>query len=554
MFIYILPILAIIISILFVQKYMTIKEGNQNQSDTSVAVTASGQQLSQGFNFIAKGQQSLAIKWNKQAEHLGKLGDVEGEKRARMKVKQIMDNISQAMLNGVAPPPLPSDLTSPPGVTSPPGTAPPPPPPGVPSPPTTQNVQVKGKRITAKMINGPVAGQIKTTLFNMDNTVTEPNLPNKGSYTITDKVVRIIDYKKVPWDLIFEKYTVNIGDIFSVPIFYENEKIFLRNEITAVEEIATTTSSATTSTSQANSAQAAAQAAAQVTPANATLEQKWYGSHTLPTCPEGVQTNTAKCPKNCVKPEKVNSNCTGATDPLDRRGYNDNPCERANKTIFKNCNHKCLIPGMKDYKNLMPANMADYKVELHGCRYDSQCNDCGRVAVDISSSSGIWEYVKKGETAVKRFWKQHSIKFDDSNKPKGYLQGYITKCEQERMQGTHKNSCPADLWTPEERKRKKAEALAAVKKSEGENKEEKANTVTAMSNNADTTTGNMFLDVTNPSHIGKKDMSLEDYYNRRILNNKKENRLGGSKSSYTEQYKPDNKRKIQYFNSVWKLF
>ncbi len=75
-----------------------------------------------------------------------------------------------------------------------------------------------------------------------------------------------------------------------------------------------------------------------------------------------------------------------------------------------------------------------------------------------------------------------------------------------------------------------------------------------MSNNADTTTGNMFLDINNPSHIGQKDMSLEDYYNRRILNNNKENRLGGSKSSYTEQYKPDNKRKIQYFNSVWKLF
>ena len=49
-------------------------------------------------------------------------------------------------------------------------------------------------------------------------------------------------------------------------------------------------------------------------------------------------------------------------------------------------------------------------------------------------------------------------------------------------------------------------------------------------------------------------MSLEDYYNRRILNNNKENRLGGSKSLYTDQYKPDNKRKIQYFNSVWKLF
>ena len=117
------------------------------------------------------------------------------------------------------------------------------------------------------------------------------------------------------------------------------------------------------------------------------------------------------------------------------------------------------------------------------------------------------------------------------------------------MQGTHKNSCPADLWSPEERKRRRAVALANLN-----NAEDGSTNVHAMSNNADTSTGNMFLDITNSSDIGRKDMSLEDYYTRRILNNNGENRLGGSKSAYTKQYKPDKRRKVHYFNSVWNLF
>ena len=72
---------------------------------------------------------------------------------------------------------------------------------------------------------------------------------------------------------------------------------------------------------------------------------------------------------------------------------------------------------------------------------------------------------------------------------------------------------------------------------------------------SDTDTGNMFLDVTNPDHIGQKDLSLEDYYNRQLLNKYSENRLGGSKSAYTDKYKPDKgQKKPRYFDSVWKLF
>ena len=326
----------------------------------------------------------------------------------------------------------------------------------------------------------------------------------------------------------------------------------------AARQAAQATQAAQAGATQAAQAEATSQAAKQQQAQSvASVEQNNLASQWIKEQigkapqPTGVQTGTTKCHiENCVKPEKVRGGCIGETDPTDRRGYNDNPIEKSDKSLYKSCNHTCLMPGTSGYKDLMPAKMADYKVELHGCRTDEQCKDCGRVAVSVPNKSGFWKYIDKGASGIKRFWTQHSLKFDDSNKAKGYLQGYMTSCEQKRVQGLHKNSCPADLWTPEERKRKKAEALASLEKSGAE----KENTVTAMSNNADTTTGNMFLDVTNPSHIGKKDMSIEDYYNRRILNNNKENRLGGSKSLYTDQYKPDNKRKIQYFNSVWKLF
>ena len=65
----------------------------------------------------------------------------------------------------------------------------------------------------------------------------------------------------------------------------------------------------------------------------------------------------------------------------------------------------------------------------------------------------------------------------------------------------------------------------------------------------------MFLDINNPHDTGTQDMSLEDYYKRRLLINSGENRLGGSKSAYTNQYKPQNRfGNIRFFNSVWKLF
>ena len=50
-------------------------------------------------------------------------------------------------------------------------------------------------------------------------------------------------------------------------------------------------------------------------------------------------------------------------------------------------------------------------------------------------------------------------------------------------------------------------------------------------------------------------MSLEDYYNTMLTIKNSENRLGGSKTAYTNRYRPQNRYgNIRFFNSIWKLF
>ena len=66
----------------------------------------------------------------------------------------------------------------------------------------------------------------------------------------------------------------------------------------------------------------------------------------------------------------------------------------------------------------------------------------------------------------------------------------------------------------------------------------------------------MFTDITNANDIGMMDMSLDDYYKRRLLNNSTENRLGGSNDAmkYVKKMPRDNNGKVSFFNSVWTLF
>jgi hypothetical protein len=67
--------------------------------------------------------------------------------------------------------------------------------------------------------------------------------------------------------------------------------------------------------------------------------------------------------------------------------------------------------------------------------------------------------------------------------------------------------------------------------------------------------GSPYADMSNSMDIGQVDMSLDDYYKRRLLTSKVENRLGGSENAYTKTYKPLNPNaNPKFFNSAWGLF
>ena len=242
--------------------------------------------------------------------------------------------------------------------------------------------------------------------------------------------------------------------------------------------------------------------------------------------PEGTSTET--CSLNCAAPTKITGSCEGVSS------INPNPFAKdVNGTIkyFKACPYTCLGPQDTGWNNYGPATGVTYDKDIHGCRYTQQCKQCG--TVDIEAQGEMKETIENGE--YKYTWvdatstETNALPFDQNRQ--------LTQCEIDKMQGLHNNNCPppTEYTSPEE-------------------STDNYNTDGTV-NAADTTMANMFLDINNPHDTGTQDMSLEDYYKRRLLINSGENRLGGSKSAYTNQYKPQNRfGNIRFFNSVWKLF
>ena len=241
-----------------------------------------------------------------------------------------------------------------------------------------------------------------------------------------------------------------------------------------------------------------------------------------------VGTSTETCSLNCAAPTKITGSCEGVST------INPNPFAKdVNGTIkyFKACPYTCLGPQDAGWNNYGPATGVTYDKDIHGCRYKQQCKQCG--TVDIEAQGEMKEEKENGE--YKYTWidatstETRALPFDQNRQ--------LTQCEIDKMQGLHNNNCPppTEYTSPEE-------------------STDNYNTDGTV-NAADTTMANMFLDINNPHDTGRQDMSLEDYYKRRLLINSGENRLGGSKSAYTNQYKPQNRfGNIRFFNSVWKLF
>ena len=240
-------------------------------------------------------------------------------------------------------------------------------------------------------------------------------------------------------------------------------------------------------------------------------------------------TSTGKCSLNCAAPTKVSGDCEGVSTT------NPNPFAKdISGTIkyFKACPYVCSGPQDAGWKDYGPATGVTYDKDIHGCRYTQQCKQCG--TVDIEMQGEMKEKIKVGgnyeyEWIDAKSTETKALPFDQNRQ--------LTQCEIDKMQGLHNNKCPPPTkYTSKE------------KGGDNYNSSGKVNA-------ADTTMANMFLDINNPYDTGKLDMSLEDYYNRRLLINSGENRLGGSKSAYTNKYKPQNRfGKVRFFNSVWKLF
>lgn len=283
---------------------------------------------------------------------------------------------------------------------------------------------------------------------------------------------------------------------------------------------------------EATAAEAAATAAAEEAARVAAAKAAGSGERAAlanqrPTTPDGTSTGT--CSLNCAAPTKITGSCEGVSIT------NTNPFAKdVDGTIkyFKACPYTCLGPQDAAWNDYGPAQGVDYSGNLHGCRYTQQCKQCGTVDIEVNGemkekikSDGTYEYEWVDATSTET----NALPFDQNRQ--------LTQCEIDKMQGLHNNNCPP----PTE--------YTSRKESEDNSNE------SGQVNAADTTMANMFLDINNPHDTGTKDMSLEDYYNKRLLINSGENRLGGSKSAYTNKYKPQNKfGKVRFFNSVWKLF
>ena len=339
------------------------------------------------------------------------------------------------------------------------------------------------------------------------------------------KVVRAV--KPVSSGSIWEEVPHGTGETFKYIsggniIDLKKTDITLPAEATAAEAAAT----------------AAEEEAARVAAAKAAGSgERAASANERPTTPEGTSTGT--CSLNCAAPTKITGSCEGNKVPTTsksaafRIAKGPHPFAKdVDGTIkyFKACPYTCLGPQDAAWNDYGPAPGVDYSGNLHGCRYTQQCKQCGTVDIEVNGemkekikSDGTYEYEWVDATSTET----NALPFDQNRQ--------LTKCEIDKMQGLHNNNCPPPT--------------------EYTSRKESEDNSNGQVNAADTTMANMFLDINNPHDTGTKDMSLEDYYNRRLLINSGENRLGGSKSAYTNKYKPQNKYgNIRFFNSVWKLF
>ena len=299
---------------------------------------------------------------------------------------------------------------------------------------------------------------------------------------------------------------------------------------------------------------------------------------------EGLS-NDKFCPENCVKPTKTSGNCATG-NPIETKD------SKGITNFFRKCSYTCLGPNDKGHKTFDLGVDEKYNIRKHGCRSTEQCGKCGSVKVnrkgknlwyDLVQVNGSYVEQKKGNI-IKRYFVENNSTASSTESSNNQYQCNSSfdkklgkpcdsgKCFDVGQKCGKNESCksgccnnfkcvhvPKGTYNNTQMEKK----LEEMKKKYGtqnanntDDKETKKSISSNEQNIADTTKSNMFTDITNASNVGKKDMSLEDYYQRRILNNNTENRLGGSKQAlkYLKKMPQDDNGKVSFFNSAWKVF
>lgn len=305
--------------------------------------------------------------------------------------------------------------------------------------------------------------------------------------------------------------------------------------------------------------------------------------------PTGATPAAGSCPVNCGKPTTVTGSCQGdntfASQAQQSNPFTEIVIENGKRKAryYYMCPNECDMAASALV--VLPEGVS-YDVAKHGCRYNSQCSNCEKTKVYI-----------EGEMETLTHTDGTSYKaFKPANANLHVLpgsQGLLFSSTEQNQWGNTQNSNPDWFGNQDEsldalaRATGSTSSTSTLPSTSGETTQIEGDTVeellrqrpqykrlldmiqegaeldveavreiiTNLENAGDTSMGNFFTDTLLVDLIGKKDMSLKDFYYRLMIQKMVENRLGGSRDSLEYlQYMPENgDGEIAYYDSAWNL-
>lgn len=313
------------------------------------------------------------------------------------------------------------------------------------------------------------------------------------------------------------------------------------------------------------------------------VEQAVVNYDSLNTMPE-----TGECAANCRKATTVTGSCEGDNTFLSQaqqaNPFSEIVIEDGKRKVryYYKCPHECNMAASALVE--IPEGV-EYDVEKHGCRYSSQCKFCEKTKVYIegemetlvhtdgtsykafkpananlhvlpgsegllfsSTESNQWGNTQNDNTQ----WFGHSSRWQENPDISGVPTSTST------LPSTSGETTQIEGDTVEELLKQRPQYKRLIDMiQEGAELDVEAirEIITNLENAGDTSMGNFFTDTLLVDLIGKKDMSLKDFYYRLMIQKMVENRLGGSRDNLDYlQYMPENgDGQIAYYDSAWNL-